>query len=163
MVVVLVNHGVLVGVQQQLHLNATLGIAQFSAEIRTHLFIQVIGRHLLQRGLCQEAYEFFSNYRSLEYFGHILEVLLHKILDETGNSPKNQTLKETLQLVRRFPISLETIVNCARKSEMSLWKAFFDAGEDAKTLFYVSLLIVGISEQEQLASGNILSDYHPDT
>jgi hypothetical protein len=42
--------GILVGLQQQLSLNAPMDLCQFGVEIKTHLFIQLISKYLLYQG-----------------------------------------------------------------------------------------------------------------
>eukprot|EP00842_Homolaphlyctis_polyrhiza_P005744 jgi/Hompol1/6170/HPOL_004856-RA len=67
-----------------------------------------------------------------------LTVLIQKglLVDEEG-SRENQggLLPTVIKFVQRFPRSLEIIVNCARKSEMALWKHFFSIVGDPKDMF----------------------------
>jgi hypothetical protein len=56
-----------------------------------------------------------------------------------GNSNYAQ-LDSAIRLVKKFPDqALQVIVNCARKSEMTYWRAFFDIAGDPKVLYDESL------------------------
>nr|KAJ3422636.1 hypothetical protein HK105_007190 [Polyrhizophydium stewartii] len=137
---VLIQKGLLVGIEKRLSLNASLDISQFGTDAKSYLFLHFIIRHLLALGLEQKAIKFCSNYQSLEYFGHALEVLLHTILEEENDAKMQQTqrgslLAQTVRFVQNFPKSLEIIVNCARKSEMALWGYFFSIVGDPIAMF----------------------------
>ncbi|KAH9249191.1 hypothetical protein BASA81_013091 [Batrachochytrium salamandrivorans] len=138
---VLIQKGLLVGIEKQLSLNATLDISQFSTDTKSHLFLHFIIRHLLSLGLEQRAITFCSNYQTLEYFSHALEVLLHTVLEDETESTKildsngDSRLAQTVKFIKRFPKSLEIIVNCARKSEMAIWEYFFSVAGDPIAMF----------------------------
>ncbi|KAJ1341122.1 hypothetical protein BSLG_004293 [Batrachochytrium salamandrivorans] len=155
---VLIQKGLLVGIEKQLSLNATLDISQFSTDTKSHLFLHFIIRHLLSLGLEQRAITFCSNYQTLEYFSHALEVLLHtvledetestKILDSNGVTYQKDThiidsrLAQTVKFIKRFPKSLEIIVNCARKSEMAIWEYFFSVAGDPIAMFQLAVQLL---------------------
>jgi hypothetical protein len=82
-----------------------------------------------------------------------LEILLHNALEADSDLPedhKESALPNILMFVKQFPRSLEIIVNCARKSEMALWRRFFYFAGDPKDLY-----------QSALASGafNVATSY----
>jgi hypothetical protein len=81
---VFIDQGILVGLQQHLTLNTMLDISQFGIEMKTSLFVHLIVKHMLSQQFENEAYQFVSYFCRLEYFNHILEVLLHIILEEDG-------------------------------------------------------------------------------
>ncbi len=100
---------------------------------------------------------FANEYKDLSYFGHALEILLHLALENDYTSKEQHRagsllstftltylilqLPELACVVRfleNFPLYLDIIVNCARKSEVSLWEFFFSVVGDAKLLFNVS-------------------------
>jgi RAB6A-GEF complex partner protein 1 len=86
-----------------------------------------------------QAFEFTASYRKLDYFSHSLEVLLHTILEKSEGKNTDLLLGSAIALVKKFPQALQVIVNCARKSEMCLWKSFFDVADDPKVLYQQSL------------------------
>ena len=83
-----------------------------------------------------------SSYSRLEHFSHALEVLLHNIIEETQAKHNIPLIKAALELVKSFPQALKVMVNCARKSEMTLWKDFFYIAGDPK-LFYQESMDAG--------------------
>lgn len=88
--------------------------------------------------LDKEAYEFTSSYQNLAHFSHSLEVLLHSVL-ENSDGKSDLQLESAIKLVKKFPQALQVIVNCARKSEMTLWRSFFDVASDPKLLYQESI------------------------
>ncbi|KAK6099652.1 WD40 repeat protein [Batrachochytrium dendrobatidis] len=144
---VLIQKGLLVGIEKQLSLNSTLDVSQFSTDTKSYLFLHFIIRHLLMLGLEQKAITFCSNYQDLEYFSHSLEVLLHTVLEDNSESDQKKStavgieshLTQIVRFIKRFPKSLEIIVNCARKSEMAMWNYFFAAVGDPITMFETCL------------------------
>ena len=137
---VMIKQGVIVGIQQHINISPILELSQFSVQIKTDLFIHQIIHNLLLNGLNDDAFEFASCYQDLEYFDHALEILLHTLLEESEGKKgfhRGDLLVTAINLVQKFPMALQVIVNCARKSEMSLWSRFFSATEDPKTFYYV--------------------------
>jgi hypothetical protein len=140
--VVLLRQGVVVGIKQQVDLNKTMAISQFAIDIKAKLFVHLIIKQYLQRGLHAQALNFSSGYQYLSYFNHALEMMLHVALEEDNMLPKgsqDNTLANMVQFVFQFPRSLEIIVNCARKSEMALWGRFFSIAGDPKVLYQRSV------------------------
>jgi hypothetical protein len=145
---VLGDQGIIVGTLQQLSINSSLEISQFGIDIETHLFMQQVAKHFLLHKyyfclprLSSEVYHFMGYYQELDYFTHALEILLHEVLEENNNNGRfndyTEMLKNTIDLVKKFPQALEVIVNCARKSEMSIWGDFFKVCGDPKILYQV--------------------------
>lgn len=141
--VVLIDQGLIVGLKQQLSLNKTLLISQFGCEITTHLFVHLILKKFLMRDQQNQALSFSRKYQDLEYFNHALEIMLHEALETDSDRPKGATtdlmLPKITAFVHTFPKALEIIVNCARKSEMALWKYYFSVAGDPKLLYHKSL------------------------
>lgn len=118
--------------------------------------------------LIEEALRFANEFKDLSYFGHALEILLHLALENDYSSKKQHRagkpdrfrilagsnsliLKELACVVRfleNFPLYLDIIVNCARKSEVSLWEFFFSVVGDTKLLFKVISLNIPEIQQK---------------
>lgn len=89
---------------------------------------------------------FAANYQSLVFFAHALEILLHTVLEsepdtedalgfaETG---KPDILSLAIEFIDHFESSLDVVVSCARKTEMSRWRRLFDIVGNPKELFEV--------------------------
>lgn len=110
---------------------------------QTHLFLHHVLRHQLQRGQLDDAVAFASNYQSLVFFSHALEVLLHMVLEaEPEHSIDNGPglLSVTIEFIDHFDASLDVVVGCARKMEMSRWRRLFDVVGNPKDLFEVRRL-----------------------
>lgn len=81
-------------------------------------------------------------YRTLEYFAHSLEILLHNVLDEevdTPPSPENALLPGVLSFLSSFPQYLDIIVQCTRKTEVRSWRTLFAYLPPPQELFEESL------------------------
>jgi len=82
-------------------------------------------------------------YRYLPYFLHILELLVHRVLEEEASVPKNRTdciLKDVIDFIEQFPEYLKIISHCTRKSEVAVWPHLFSIVGDSRLLFEVFLL-----------------------
>ena len=67
---------------------------------------------------------------SLVYFGHILELLLHSVLEQEADAkvaPARPLLPAVTRLIDHFDTALSVVAQCARKTEMSRWKCLFGA------------------------------------
>jgi RAB6A-GEF complex partner protein 1 len=79
-----------------------------------------------------------TEYRHLNYFGHILERLLSRVLEyEEDSQDKLQTnlLKNTSNLICQFPQMLDVILGSTRKTEVKYWKRLFDIIGSPQELF----------------------------
>ncbi|CAG8513882.1 710_t:CDS:10 [Ambispora leptoticha] len=136
---VLLDKGIIVGVEQQTSIRQSLEFAVFKLATNTHLFLQYIIRYMLTRELEDEAVAFATSYQKLVYFGHALEVLLHQVLeDEAENSigkAKGAVLPRVIRFLNHFPHALDVIVGCARKTEVALWDYLFSIVGSPKDLF----------------------------
>ncbi|KAI9251182.1 RIC1-domain-containing protein [Sporodiniella umbellata] len=128
---VLIGRGIIVGIEQSISFNTSLGITLFKMSPKMHLFLHHIFRHLLQDDLEQDAVTFARAYEKYVYFGHALEILLHTVLEEEAG----QDLKED-----QFRHALDVIVSCARKTEVALWGHLFSVVGKPKDLFEVLIV-----------------------
>lgn len=81
-------------------------------------------------------------YRQLPYFPHALEVLLHNVLDDEVESPKQPEtalLPAVLSFLSSFREYLDVVVQCTRKTELRSWRTLFDQLPPVEQLFETSL------------------------
>lgn len=136
----IMDKGIVVGVENELIVRTNLDFAMFKQLTNTHLFLHHILRYHLARGQEHEAVFFATHYANLVYFGHCLEILLHKVLDEEaeqglGYEDEKAVLKRVITFLDHFPESLEVVVGCARKTEVALWPYLFGIVGSPQDLF----------------------------
>ena len=77
----------------------------------------------------------------MPYFLHILELLVHRVLEDEACHSKNDSeciLKDVIDFVEQFPEYLKIISHCTRKSEVAVWPHLFSIVGDSRLLFEVS-------------------------
>ncbi|GAB5586829.1 WD40 repeat protein [Umbelopsis nana] len=140
---VLLKKGIIVGIEQNITLQATLGLLQFRLITKTHLFLHHIFRNLLSHGYEADAVLFAKKFEKLVYFGHALEILLHTVLEKEADSPNRHAsdaiLPIVIQFLDQFPHALDVIVGCARKTEVALWEHLFSIVGNPQDLFELCL------------------------
>ena len=111
---------------------------------------------ILHYSLVEEALRFTNEYKDLSYFTHALELLLHQTLEDVYPSKKEEAqgihlglilikaIYSVAKFLEHFSSYLDIIVNCARKSEVSIWDYFFSIVGDAKVLFRVIIPFLNI-------------------
>lgn len=95
----------------------------------------------------RQAVSFASNYESLVYFAHALEILLHTVVEsetefEVSEGGHDYTsgggiLPNVVEFLDHFDAALDVVVGCARKTEMARWRRLFGIVGNPKTLFEV--------------------------
>ena len=165
---ILLNKGIVLGIESELNQRRDVNFAQFQSTIRTHLFIPYLLRHQLHLDAqnLESTLALASEYNHLSYFPHALEVLLHNVLDDEADgrsqerrnadpSKDDSLLPSILSLLQKSLATtsyLSTVVQCIRKTELSFWQTLFVHLPDPVSLFEEALQLNDL----QTASGYLI-------
>ena len=139
---IVLNKGILLGIDADLVQRRDVQFAFFRFSIRTQLFLpQIIQRHIA-RFDTSAASNLALRYQSLPYFSHALEILLHTVLDDEVDKPpdpEHAQLPAVLSFLSSFPDYLDILVQCTRKTEVRSWRTLFSHLPPPQELFEASL------------------------
>ena len=139
---IVLNKGVLLGVDADLVQRRDMKFAYFRFSIRSQLFLpQIIRRHIAHFDT-SAALNLAHRYQSLPYFSHALEILLHTVLDDEVDKPpdpEHTELPAILSFLSTFPDYLDILVQCTRKTEVRSWQTLFSHLPPPQELFEASL------------------------
>lgn len=139
---IVLNKGILLGIDADLVQRRDVQFAFFRFSIRTQLFLpQIIQRHIAHLDT-SAASNFAHRYQSLPYFSHALEILLHTVLDDEVDKPpdpEHALLPAVLSFLSSFPDYLDILVQCTRKTEVRSWRTLFSHLPPPQELFEASL------------------------
>ncbi|EKM83606.1 hypothetical protein AGABI1DRAFT_123933 [Agaricus bisporus var. burnettii JB137-S8] len=138
---VLMDKGIIIGAENELATRSNLTFVMFRHSTGSHLFLQHILQFQLNAGQVKDAVAFASSYKNLVFFAHALEILLHTVIEsDTTNGNEADTLLTTVvEFLDHFDVSLDVVVGCARKTEMTRWRRLFNVVGNPKQLFEICM------------------------
>ncbi|QIX02346.1 hypothetical protein AMS68_007863 [Peltaster fructicola] len=140
---ILITKGIIHGLDATLVQRRDVDFSFYRSTPRTQLFLPQILRYHLAEYNSPVALHLARSYEHLPYLGHALEMLLHQVLDsEVDNPPpaaETSLLSTTVSFLSTFPLYLDIVVNCTRKTELRSWRTLFANLPPVLTLFEQSL------------------------
>ncbi|BFZ61859.1 WD40 repeat protein [Saitoella coloradoensis] len=147
-IVTLMDKALLVGIESETVQRRNLDFTTFRYTTGAHLFLHhVLRRQLSSKPTRQKMWSSFtrdalmlaSRYQHLPYFEHILELLLHEILEDEADKrdldPSEEVLPKAIGFLSNFEEFLDVVVGCARKTEVMCWDKLFKIVGSPKELF----------------------------
>ncbi|KIY51327.1 RIC1-domain-containing protein [Fistulina hepatica ATCC 64428] len=145
---VLMDKGIIIGAEHEAIARSNLPFVIFRHATSSHLFLHHVLQYHLESQQVKEAVILASHYKHLVFFAHALEILLHDVMELDASleaSPghlsfEDSILRNAVIFLDHFDVSLDVVVGCARKTEMTRWRRLFDIVGNPKTLFETCLL-----------------------
>ncbi|EDQ88544.1 uncharacterized protein MONBRDRAFT_37379 [Monosiga brevicollis MX1] len=141
----LFNHAVAVGAtvdQTTLHLDSDTVLEGHQLKRRTQLFMQHVLLSLLRRGFLATANLIAQDLQSLGYFNHVVELMLHEVIENDPERPLGDgktLIAAVVAFVQQYPVWRGIVGQCARKTDMSKWSILFDVTGSPVAIFEACL------------------------
>lgn len=146
------DKGIVMGVECDAVLTRSGSFTYFKQWTSAQLFLPYILESYISANKTESALSIVKNYQHLKYFDHMLEVLLYEVLvnhssmpgdieesnTDQSSSAENDSLtllRNTIDLISKFPQMPEIIVGCTRKTEIKYWKRLFAVLGSPQKLF----------------------------
>lgn len=136
---ILLDRAVVIGAEMGMALRRTLDAASFRLRTSTQLFLHHVLRAQLRQRRADEALELCAHYAALPYFAHILELLLHVVLEDEYAAAQRRAgappqLPAVVRFLDHYPAALGILVRCARKTDVTRWSTLFRAAGQPSAL-----------------------------
>ncbi|KAJ3070331.1 hypothetical protein HDU98_006666, partial [Podochytrium sp. JEL0797] len=136
---IMFSRGLIFGLESGISTNMAAQCILYRPAAESQLFLDAILRFFLKAKSPDAAFDFICHYQHLNYFSHSLEMLLHNVLEQEADSKigsrTGALLPDVIEFLERFPSFLDIVAQCARKSDVSIWKYFFEVVGEPQTLF----------------------------
>lgn len=144
----LTDKGIVMGVECDAVLTRSGSFTYFKQWTSAQLFLPYILESYLRNNNQQKALSVAKSFRSLNYFEHMLEVLLYDVLvnassviqqatsvHKTTKHDSTELLKSAVYFISQFPEMPDVVVNCTRKIEIKYWSKLFSVLGSPQALF----------------------------
>lgn len=147
------DKGIVMGIECDAVLTRSSSFTYFKQWTSAQLFLPYILESYLRADKLDKALSIAKSFRHLNYFEHMLEVLLYDVLVNASSNQSDdnnvsgipnhhlskhdasELLKNAVFLVSQFSQMPEVVVNCTRKTEIKYWPNLFSVLGSPQALF----------------------------